>query len=79
MAQGRLQTYKIDRIPPRLVQTLADKRFARDGATKVIVGTYYLIDPRGDPARTRRLWREAAQQGIEVDDLMPELTEWAGP
>jgi hypothetical protein len=77
--EGRPRTYQIDRLPFPVVQSLADTKFAADAATKVIVGTYYLVDPDGDPVRARRLWTEAAQQGIDVEDLIPELRLWTGP
>ncbi|HUT89097.1 MAG TPA: hypothetical protein VMY37_06360 [Thermoguttaceae bacterium] len=73
---GRVRTYPTDDLPSKLVQALADARFAKDPATKVIVGTYHLVDPDGDAARARQLWAEAAQQGVDVEDLMPELTAW---
>ncbi len=76
--EGQLRTYRIDRMPPRLVQALASAGLADDPATKVLVGTYFLVDPDGDPARTRQLWQEAARAGIDVRDLLPELDRWTG-
>ncbi len=73
---GRVRTYPTDDLPSKLVQALADERLAKDPATKAIVGTYHLVDPDGDKARARQLWTEASQQGIDVEDLMPELTAW---
>ena len=74
--EGQLRTYQIDRMPSRLVQALASAGFADDPATKVLVGTYFLVDPDGDSARTRQLWQEAARGGIDVRDLVPELDRW---
>ena len=75
---GQLRTYQIDRMPSPLAQVLANTGFADDPATKVLVGTYFLVDPQGDPARTRQLWQEAARAGIDVKDLLPELDRWTG-
>ena len=76
--EGRLRTYKIDRIPSRLVQALANMKFAGDPATNVLVGAYLLVDPDGDPARARQLWEEAASGGVDIKELIPELDRWAG-
>jgi len=76
-AAGQVRTYATAEMPFRLVEELADLKLGRDPATKVLVGTYHLVDPKGDPARTRRLWEEAGQGGLDVKDLMPELTLWA--
>jgi hypothetical protein len=76
--EGQLRTYRIDQMPSRLVQALAGARLADDPATKALVGTYFLVDPDGDPARTRQLWQEAAQAGIDVRDVLPELDRWTG-
>ena len=73
---GQLRTYTIDRIPSRLVQALADLKLARDPTTKVLLGAYLLVDPKGDPARARQLWEEAAREGVDLKDLMPELDQW---
>jgi len=75
--EGQLRTYKIDRMPSPLVQSLANTKLARDPATKVLLGAYLLVDPDGDPARTRQLWGEAAREGMDVKDLIPELDQWA--
>ena len=77
--EGQLRTYQIDRMPPRLVQALAEAGFGDDPATKVIVGTYFLVDPEADRARARQLWQEAARGGIDVKDIAPELGQWQGP
>ncbi len=74
--QGRLRTYRIERIPPRLVQALADMRLADDPATRVLLGAYLAVDPQGNPARARQLWEQAARQGIHTSDLLLELDNW---
>ncbi|MBC8422728.1 hypothetical protein H8E07_01265 [bacterium] len=76
-AAGQVRTYAIAEMPFRLVEELADLKLGRDPATKVLVGTYHLVDPKGDPDRTRRLWEEAGQGGLDVKDLVPELALWA--
>lgn len=73
---GRVRTYPTDDLPAKLIQALADKGFAKDPATRAIFGTYHLVDPDGDKARARQLWTEASQQGVDMEDLMPELTAW---
>jgi len=75
--EGRIRTYKIDRMPSRLVQALANTKFGGDPATKVLVGAYFLVDADGDPARARQLWEEAAGGGADIDELIPELERWA--
>jgi len=76
-AAGQVRTYPIGGMPFRLVEELADLKLGKDPATKVLVGTYHLVDPKGDPARASRLWEEAGQGGLDVKDLLPELTAWA--
>jgi len=76
---GRVRTYPTDDLPAKLIQALADERLAKDPATRAIVGTYHLIDPDGDKAHARQLWTEAAEQGIDLKDLMPELAAWGDP
>jgi hypothetical protein len=77
--EGQLRTYQVDRMPSALVRALASSGFGDDPATKAIVGTYYLVDPDGDPARASQLWQEAAQGGIDMRDVAPELGQWQGP
>ena len=72
-AAGRLRRYRIEHLPSPLVMTLINSKLAKDGATKVLIGSFLAVDPDGDPRRARQLWQEAAREGIDVADLMPEL------
>ena len=72
-AQGMNRRYATREIPHVLVMALADRWFADVASSKVLVGTYLAVDPKGDRERTRQLWEEAAGEGLNVTSLMPEL------
>jgi len=72
-AAGRMLRYRVEEMPTSLVLTIADRCFAKDGASKVAIGSFLLFDKKGDRKRAAQLWREAAEAGMEIDLLMPEL------
>jgi hypothetical protein len=72
-AQGMNRRYATREIPHTLVVALADRWFHDTPDNKVLLGTYLAIDRKGDRARTRELWEEAAAEGINVSSLLPEL------
>ncbi len=76
-AAGQIRSYRLMRIPASLVIALAEKRFGKDPASKVIFGTYLATEPRGDATRARQLWQEAISAGVDVTDLLVELDQFA--
>jgi hypothetical protein len=75
-AVGENRRYPLDDLPHRLLLALAEKWFADVPSSKVLIGAYLAVDPKGDPARARQLWQDASRQGVDVDPLMPELKYW---
>ena len=74
---GESRPYPLDDLPHLLLVALAEKWFADVPSSKVLIGAYLAVDPKGDPARARQLWQEASTQGFDVDQVMPELDHWA--
>ncbi len=74
-AAGRLRSWRVEELPTSLVLAVAQQYFREDAVKKLLIGTFLLVDPKGDPARARQLWQEAArgQTGVDVKLLMPEL------
>ncbi len=75
-AVGQNRTYPLDDLPYKMVLALSEKWFADTPASKVLIGTYLAIEPKGDPTRARQLWDEATGQGIDLDAVMPEFEYW---
>ena len=76
-AVGENRPYPLDDLPHKLVLAMAEKWFADVASSKVFMGAYLAVAPKGDPDRARQLWQEAAGQGIELEGVMPELDHWA--
>lgn len=70
---GRLKRYTITTMPTVVVVALAEQRFVSDANWKMLLGTFLAVDPEGNRARARQLWREATKGGVNTDDLLPEL------
>ena len=75
-AVGENRRYPLDDLPHRLLMALAEKWFADAPSSKVLMGAYLAVDPAGDPARARQLWKAASELGIDLEPLMPELEYW---
>lgn len=72
-SEGRTRTYRIEEIPRPIIEALAEGGFAKHPSSKILLGSYMAMDPNGDHQQARRLWQEAAQQGEDVSELMPEV------
>jgi len=72
---GRLRGWVVEELPTSLVLAVAQEYFRDDAVKKLLIGTFLAVDPKGDRARARQLWLEAAQghTGVDVKLLMPEL------
>lgn len=70
---GRLRSWPIEQIPTPLLIAVARDTFSQDPTSKVCLGMFLAVDPRGDPDRARQLFHEAARRGIDVTDLLGEL------
>jgi hypothetical protein len=77
-AVGENRRYPLDDLPYKMLLALAEKWFADTPSSKVLIGAFLAVDPKGDPARARELWQEASGQGADLDQVMPELDHWAG-
>jgi hypothetical protein len=74
--QGQNRTFEIASLPPAIAYALAEIYLRKeDAATKIILGTYQAMHPRGDRAKARELWQAAAAGGAQAvaDELLPEL------
>jgi len=71
--EGRSRTYDLKNLPRPVVEALARSGFAAHASSKILLGTYLALDPRGDRREARRLWEEARQEGEDVGALMAEL------
>ena len=75
-AVGQNRTYPLDDLPHRMLTALAEKWFAEGPSSKVLLGAYLAVDPAGDSARARQLWKGASELGIDLEPLMPEMEYW---
>lgn len=74
--QGQNKAYPIAELPAAIAYALAESWLRKeDAATKIILGTYQAMQPRGDRAKARELWQAAASEGarIAAEQLLPEL------
>ncbi len=72
--EGESKEYKVEKLPTGLAYHLAE-RWLREGdpQTKVVLGAFLYVDPKGDHEKARRLWDEAASQGADVAKLLVQL------
>ena len=75
-SEGQSKTYFINDLPEDLAFGLADSWFSQnDPTSKLLLGSFYVFDPRGNRDKARALWQQASAEGKrdEVALLMPEL------
>lgn len=73
-AAGQNRRYEFDTLPSGLAMLLAKRWFdAGAPSTKVFLGAFQFVDPRGDKEDVRRLWEAAGREGVATDDLLPLL------
>lgn len=74
--EGQNKTFSIAGLPPALAYALAESWLRKeDAATKIILGTFQAMQPRGDRLKARDLWQAAALEGAKIvaEQLLPEL------
>jgi hypothetical protein len=75
-ARGKNREYMVKSLPPKLVVAIADRRFDQSAATtKVFKGAYMAVEPAFGKESALTLWREAADVGVEINDLPLVLTD----
>jgi hypothetical protein len=67
---GENRRYSVDQLPPRLALAIAEHWFDDRAVNKLSLGAYYFVTPPIDAAQARRLWEEAATQGVDVKGLL---------
>jgi hypothetical protein len=73
-AAGRNKRFATMELPTSFVIYIADRWFSKKAASsKVLIGSFLAVDPKGDRQRARELWQQATKEGLSCDDLMPEL------
>jgi len=77
-AAGQNRAWRIENMPMSITMAIVNKSFPKDATSKVLLGTFLAVDPDGDRAYARQLWREAAQKGFDLGDLMLELGSFGG-
>jgi hypothetical protein len=71
---GQNKRYEFADLPPGLALLLAKRWFdASAPSTKVFLGAFQFVDPRGDEEDVRQLWETAGRAGVATDDLMSLL------
>ncbi len=73
-SEARNQTFEIDRLPNQIVMALVRERFAKKSAANVLLGAYLSVDPEGDPSMACQLWQEVSRDGIDMKDMITDLT-----
>lgn len=71
-AEGRIQRFRTEFMPTWLAIAIAESSFAKDPASKAILGTFHAVDPQGDRARAKALFAEAAKGGINVKEMVAD-------
>ena len=72
-ANGRNQRFAINAMPHGLAFSVAQSLFSKSANAKVLLASFVIAEPDGNPDRARQLLREASQGGAEVDELLAEL------
>ena len=78
-AEGRMFRYRVEDMPTSLVTTIAARSLAKNATSKVALGVFLLFDKKGDRKLAAKLWQDAAQAGVAMDRLLPELDLEPGP
>lgn len=72
-AAGKNRRYEIATLPVTLVMMLADQCFAKDVDSRVVIGSFLAVDPKGDRATAKKYWQEGAAADIDTEKLISEL------
>ena len=72
--EGRPQRSRIEALPMDLLSAIAKQSFKPTAGSKLIVGSFLVMDSLGDRAEGGRLWQEAIRGGESQGKLLlPEL------
>ena len=72
--EGRPRRWRIEAIPMELLGAIAKSSFRSTAGSKLIVGSFLVMDSLGDRAAGGKLWQEAIRGGEEQGKLLlPEL------
>jgi hypothetical protein len=64
---GQSRDYKIEKLPTNMALSLAEQWLhPNNPSSKVVLGAFLAVDPKGDRQEARELWQEAVRQGSEV-------------
>lgn len=70
-ADGQVRDYKLEKLPTNMALYLAEQWLQpNDPSSKVVLGAFLAVDPKGDRQQARVLWEEAAGQGSEVAKIL---------
>jgi len=66
-ADGQIRDYKIEKLPSAMALSLAEQWLnPNDPNSKVVVGAFLAVDPKGDRQQARQLWQAAAGRGSSI-------------
>jgi len=72
--KGENRRYTVKTLPAKVALTLAERVLKPDDPqNKVFLGTFLLMDGKGDRELARKLWNEAQKANVDVSALLPEL------
>lgn len=72
--KGQNRSYTAKSLPAKIALTLSQKVMKPDAAAnKVFFGAFLVLDHKGDVELAGKAWKEAADGGIDVKRLLPEL------
>jgi len=72
--KGENRRYTVKTLPAKVALTLAERVLKPDAPqNKVFLGTFLLMDGKGDRELARKLWTEAQRANVDVSALLPEL------
>ena len=72
--KGQNRSYTAKTLPAKIALTLSQKVMKPDAAAnKVFFGAFLVLDHKGDVELAGKAWKEAADGGVDVKRLLPEL------
>lgn len=72
--EGQNREYKLDKLPGDLALHLAEQQLKPgDPTTKIYLGAFLAVEPKGDRSRALQLWQEAADEGADTAKLLIDL------
>ncbi|MCE9526453.1 MAG: hypothetical protein K8R36_10400, partial [Planctomycetales bacterium] len=72
--KGENRSFNRSTLPAKIALTLSQKVMKPEAAAnKVFFGAFLVLDAKGDVDLARKAWKEAADGGVDVKRLLPEL------